>query len=66
MGGGVSADRLPQKIDHDTFQMLLGNAKETEELFQSLQKDGIIPLDVFVDEMKKRFHVFLTHDWSKV
>lgn len=66
MGAAASFDdRLPAKIDLSTYQKLVGNTKEMIEVFNKLAVDGIITRDVFVENARKRTHVFLTHDWGK-
>ena len=66
MGAAASFDdRLPAKIDLPTYQQLVGNTKEMDEVFNKLAVDGIITRDVFVENARKRTHVFLTHDWGK-
>ena len=66
MGAAVSCDdRLPAKIDLTTYQKLVGNSKEMEELFNKFAIDGCMTRDIFVEHARKRTHVFLTHDWGK-
>lgn len=64
MGGGASIQDLPDTLSEEQCKAIAGQGFD-EGLFQALSSDGCISKTKFLQALKKRTDVFLTHDWGK-
>lgn len=60
MGAAASIAELPDNLDQETCQAIIGKNFD-ENLFHSLAVNGVIPKSKFLAALQERTDLFLTH-----